>query len=264
MAAWRETLVLAALLAVCSAVSYGYGYGYGHGHGGGKIYIYTHAIFSEAAHKTTTVPADYDPRQGPGMSLTAHFETGGIRGKICFSQPDPGVDVTITVELEGLDQFLPQRIGWGISTFPVKFSEYPDFPCAQSDIGGTVDPYGDLSGRHGGIRSDVDGPQVFVDKADDLSLFGPNSPVGRPVVLYSNRGPPIACANIEYQGISLQTLRASFNGPNLMGEVIFRRQNGRSGATLNVALYEACNSSLVDIGKLNWYLRVGSCDGPVS
>ena len=216
-------------------------------------------------------PADYDPRTGPGMSVTAHFEMGGIRGKICFDQADFGSPVVITVELDGLkSQYAPQRFDWQILEYPVPFSKYPDFPC--SDLGDTYEPFpcepdqidtppccGNLGQRLGLLRA-TSKPQVFTD--DDLNLFGAFSPIGRSIVLRDTvrEGIPIACANIEYQGISLQTLRAGFSGPELNGDVIFRRQNGRAGTTFHVDLYSACNHTLLDGSDLNWSLRTGTCD----
>ena len=205
-----------------------------------------------------TTSADYDPRIGPGMSLTAYFETGGIRGTICFTQAEPGAPVTITVNVDGLDQFEPRSFDWEITEYPIQFSEYPDFPC--TDLGSKDS----LSMRHG--RLDSTGSHTFID--DELDLFGPDSPVGRAITISHviRQNLPVSCANIEYQGISLQTLRAGFNGPELMGDVIFRRQNGRPGATIHVQLCAACNFTVLQGLNLDWSLRTGTCDdiGPVS
>lgn len=232
--------------------------------------------------KILSMLADHDPRTGLPMIVTAHFETGGVRGTICFAQELPGAPVVITVRLDGLyEQFSPQMFDWEIREYPVGFSEYPDFPC--SDLGGVHEPapcpvpsrrggrgifpcYGNLGERLGLLKATSE-PQVFTD--DVLDLFGPYSPIGRSVVIQETvrRGLPVSCANIEYQGITLQTLRAGF-GTNLNGDVIFRRQEGRSGTTLQVDLYTACNatnSPIVDDSPLRWYLRAGTCDriGPV-
>ena len=217
------------------------------------------------------------------MSVTAHFETGGVRGTICFTQEFPGASVIITVRLYGLEeQFAPQEFDWNIHEYPVGFSEYPDFPCSNSELGGIYEPascpieprpghrgvpicYGNLGERHGLLKATSE-PQVFTDNV--LDLFGPYSPIGRSVVLRDTvrRNNPFTCANIEYQGITLQTLRAGF-GSNLNGDVIFRRQEGRSGTTLQVDLFTACNATepFIDGPPLGWYLRTGTCDniGPV-
>ena len=205
------------------------------------------------------------------MSIVAHFETAGVRGDICFYQPEPGAPVEITVKLEGLgEQFFSQSFDWGISEYPVQFGAYPDFPCSDDALGNIYEPiacpenvsencrYGDLGERLGQI-SYTGGKQMFTDGV--LDLYGPNSPIGRSIVLRrtTSNTNPLTCANIEYQGISLHTLRAGFDG-QLNGDVILRRQNGRSGVTLNVDLFTSCIGPNPGPGPLMWSLRHGTCD----
>lgn len=207
------------------------------------------------------------------MSVSAYFETGGVRGEICFTQPEPGANVTITVKLRGLDQYEPQTFNWNIHEFPIRYSEYIDFPCSQGITGrvfGDADLCPDVvmnvdrncQGALGERLLSLDPtsePQVFTDNV--LNLFGPYSPIGRSIVIRDSvrGGNPLTCANIEYQGISMQTLRADF-GENLQGDVIFRRQSGRAGTTLRYRLFPTCDSILVDGPTLRWYLRTGTCD----
>jgi hypothetical protein len=205
------------------------------------------------------------------MSVVARFETGGVRGEICFFQASEFGPVEITVRLNGLkEQYEPQIFDWEIRQYPIRYSEYPDYPCDDEALGNVYEPEpgcfgatcsGNLGDRHGRLAA-ISEPQKFTDNV--LSLFGPNSIIGRPLVIREaiRRANPVTCANIGYQGISLMTLRAGFNG-QLNGDVIFRRQNGRSGTTFNVDLYDACNATLLDGTPLRWSLRVGSCDGPV-
>lgn len=216
------------------------------------------------------------------MSVTAYFEMAGIRGDICFTQSAPGENVTITVKLKGLEQFEGQKITWFIHQFPVRYSEYPDFPCGMRSLGQLLgDPaecipfvsasgncIGSLAVRHGSLDP-TNETRTFTDNM--LTLFGPDSIVGRSIVLRNtNRGSEFSCANIEYQGITLQTLRAEFQGGNLGGEVIFRRQDGRAGTTLQVEVYPSCNETYCPIDTpcpdLDWSLRSGTCSniGPVS
>ena len=216
------------------------------------------------------------------MSIVAKFETGGIRGEICFIQEERGAPVKITVKLQGLEQYEPQMFDWMITEYPVRFAEYPDFPCSDDTLGGTYSPtecppgaspsciYGNLGARLGLLESTSE-TQMFVDYRHEnytvLDLFGHISPIGRAIRLRHTAAPgrntPFTCANIEYQGISLQTLRAAFN-KQLNGDVIFRRQSGRSGVTLHVDLASACFGIDLDGLPLHWSLRVGSCNGTVS
>ena len=206
----------------------------------------------------------------------AKFEMGGVKGSVCFTQDHPSDPVTITVKLNGLEQFAPEMYPWGVYEYPIKFGNYPDFPC--SDLGSIYNPpipcpvndtciYGNFTEKHGRLRS-TNMAQVF--KNNETTLFGPNSLVGRSVCIQRDNGEPYICANIEYQGISLQAMRAAFGGignfsSNLTGDVIFRRANGRSGTTLNVCLSANCGYSPPD-ETINWSLRTGTCDnlGPVS
>lgn len=214
------------------------------------------------------------------MNIVARFDMNGLSGDICFYQAEPGAPVTITVKLNGLDQIYPHSYDWMIASYPIRFVNYPDFPCSDAMLGEVYDPidcpenksencvYGDLGERLGPITSTTNKSQTLVD--DVLDLYGPNSPIGRSIVLrrQGNNMIPFACANIEYQGISMTTLRAGYNDL-VNGDAILRRANGRSGMTLNVDLFTACNGTgLVndDGTPLNWYLRSGSCEnpGPVS
>ena len=207
------------------------------------------------------------------MSIVAKFEMGGVRGEICFYQTQPGANVTITVKLEGLDQFAPEKFPWDIHTYPVKFGLYPDFPCADLGMVHICEAdepcSGDLDSRHGPLDS-TNMMQVFEDNV--LDLYGWLSPIGRSIMIKrEGTSQPWICANIEYQGTALSTLRAAFDngGGNLNGDVIFRRANGRSGTTLNVCLSPQCNVTFTVGDELDWYLRTGSCSnystlGPVS
>ena len=226
---------------------------------------------------TFSLPStDHDPRVGPSMSIVAKFETGGIRGEICFFQEEPGAPVKVTVKLQGLERFEPQEYDWEIHEYPVRFAEYPDFPCSEMTLGDVYTPtecpenststcrYGDLGERLGRLKTTSE-PQMFTDNV--LDLFGHITPIGRSILLrhtIPGREDPFTCANIEYQGISLQTLRAGFND-ELNGDVIFRRQSGRPGTTLHVDLVSACPPRSFDLTgvALEWSLRDGSCDGPV-
>lgn len=218
------------------------------------------------------------------MNIVAFFQTGNLRGEICFYQAEPGANVTITVKLKGLDQFYPQSFGWMIATYPTQFVNYPLFPCSDDALGPVYSPvdcpvntsancvYGDLGERLGLISSTTT-TQTFSDSV--LDLYGPNSPIGRSIILRreNENRIPLACANIGYQGLSMTTLRAGYNGL-LNGDVIMRRPNGRSGVTLNVDLFSGCNVTgvnpddlpLIDGSPLRWSLRSGSCNniGPVS
>ena len=194
-------------------------------------------------------------------------------GDISFYQPERSANVEITVDLQNLDLYYPQSFSWSIREYPLPYGRFPFFPCTDADLGDVYAPidcpdntsqncvYGNLGERLGPIRSTENKIQTFSD--DVLDLYGPNTPIGRSIVI--ERETVLACANIDYTGISLQTLRAGFNSPALHGEVILRRQNGRPGTTFYAELYPGCDG--IDLGaSLSWSLNRGNCDdiGPVS
>ena len=206
------------------------------------------------------------------MNVIARFYMDEIIGDISFYQPERGANVEITVDLQNLDRFYPQSFSWSIREYPVPYGMFDFFPCA--DLGAVYAPipcpantsqncvYGNLGERLGPILStEINRTQTFSDSV--LDLYGPNTPIGRSIVI--ERETVLACANIDYTGISLQTLRAGFNSPALHGEVILRRQNGRPGMTFSVEFYPGCDG--IDLGaNLSWSLNRGNCEdvGPVS
>ena len=199
------------------------------------------------------------------MNVIARFNMAELLGDISFYQPERGANVEITVDLRNLDRFYPQGFNWSIREYPVPYAMSDYFPCA--DLGAVYVPiacpdntsqncvYGNLGERLGPIRSTENKAQTLSDNI--LDLYGPNTPIGRSIVI--ERETELACANIDYTGISLQTLRAGFNSPALHGEVILRRQNGRSGMTFYGEFYPGCDG--IDLGTdLSWSLNRGSCE----
>ena len=200
---------------------------------------------------------------------------GGVSGTIQFYQPEPGQPVQIHVQLTGLDQFT-DRYPWRVYMYPVRFGLLRDFPCSAQEVGERYDPtgvgnppnydeacandtdncqVGDLSGKLGTL-TDQDW-QSFTDSR--LSLFGPQSIVGRSIVI-QRQGPPETrwvCANIEYNGVKLQTTRFPFSDGPLQGDVIFRRVKGRDDVKILVDLYRIDNGSVNSINH-NWNLRTGT------
>ena len=201
----------------------------------------------------------------------------GISGNICFYR-HAQVLLFNHCQTKWSGSNIPTVFDWMIATYPIQYVNYPtslQMICLETyspiecpyPFNTSTCVYGDLGERLGPITSTTT-TQTFVDNV--LDLYGPNSPIGRSIVLkrQNNNRIEFACANIDYQGISLTTLRAGYNDL-VNGDAVLRRANGRSGTTLNVDLFTACNSTGVandDGSPLNWYLRSGSCDnpGPVS
>ena len=226
---------------------------------------------------------------GIDCTATAHFDMRGVRGTIQFYQPEPSRPVEIHVQLTGLDKFT-DRYPWHVHMYPVRFGLLRDFPCSDEEVGGHYDPtgasmavnytercandpddceVGDLSGKLGALTDQQ--WQSFTDSR--LSLFGPQSIVGRSIVIHRQDPSETrwVCANIEYNGVRLKTTRFPFmNGP-LQGDVIFRRVIGRDDVKINVDLYRIDGGSMNSMNHI-WNLRTGTpgaggdCNplGPVS
>ncbi len=233
-----------------------------------------------------------------GLSTKAKFSMNGIEGTIHFYQAadDPNEPVFITVDLDGLDMY-QQDYGWHVHDYPVNFGLLRNVPCSESEVGGHYDPrgaavnnpdyaddcaanaddceIGDLAGKLGMIRYDESGQQQqFVDTR--LSLFGPESIVGRSVVIHRAGGPRLACANIKLHGKNVVTWRYPFIpmrggvnnsivAPNaLEGDVVFRRVKGRDELFIDVDLYRVDGGQSPSSDHI-WSLRRGTCDnlGPV-
>jgi hypothetical protein len=189
--------------------------------------------------------------------VQAVFSQGGVTGNVLFVQENPGDPVKIHVNLMGLDQS-SVNYRWSIREFPVRTSLIRDFPCAEEKIGGIFSPdgsnIGDLTTRLGPLRFDMPW-QVFEDPS--ISLSGPDSIIGRPLVIDRMDGPEGAfiCSNFEQLGVRREILRAAFDNPLLQGDVIFRYSIGRDDVLIEADL-NRLNSSLSTTGH-TWTLNHG-------
>lgn len=217
--------------------------------------------------------------------MQAVFSQGGISGNVLFVQDAPGAPVKIHLNLMGLDQNTnPYR--WSIRQFPVRTSLLRDFPCSEDNIGGVFNPTnansmtcnntaanmcpaGDLTTVLGPVFFDMPW-QIFEDTTGTLSLSGPNSIIGRPLVLDRPDGPEEAfiCSNIEQLGVRRETLRAAFDNGVLHGDVVLRFAIGRDDALIEADLHRVDDggNTINSVGNM-WYLYSGvpgpnnSCNG---
>lgn len=210
------------------------------------------------------------------------FSQGGVSGSVVFSQLTPSDPVSVHVNLLGLDQYT-DAYRWRIQEFPIRSSLLRPFPCSESEIGGLFNPdsinatamcenteqsmcaLGDLSSKLGALRPDRPW-QSFDDPF--ISLRGPNSIIGRSLVIDREDGPNGAfiCSNIEQLGASRETLRAAFENDDVHGDVIIRFATGRDDATIEADL-NIVNDSIPDGQAATWTINFGtpgpnnSCSG---
>lgn len=173
----------------------------------------------------------------PEKQVSAVMSMRGIKGYLHFRQASP-FDVTeFRLNLTNLQS----RVGpYHVHNFPVPSVRSP-LPsiCSNDNLGGHWNPFrlnmsdptypkvpgstndmyeiGDLSGKHMFLtgRDEVDA--VFNDSS--LPLFGPNSIVGRSIVIHQVNGARFVCASIGYPG-DVSVARARFRSP-VVGEIWF-------------------------------------------
>lgn len=173
----------------------------------------------------------------PEKQVSAVISMRGIKGYLHFRQASPFDETEFRLNLTNLQG----RVGpYHVHKFPVASVRSP-LPsiCSNDNVGGHWNPFGmnmsdptypkvpgstydmyevgDLSGKHMFLtgRNEVDA--VFNDPS--LPLFGPNSIVGRSVVIHQGNGARFVCASIGYPG-DVSVARARFRSP-VVGEIWF-------------------------------------------
>lgn len=217
-------------------------------------------------------------------SATAYFEMNGVKGTVAISQNGLYDPAKITVQLSGLPrQNVPnQKFDWEIHEYPVRYSLLRDFPCSAEEVGEIFDPWntldnplydtdcknnrsncavGDLGGKVGYLLN-TNTLQSF--RYPGLQLRGPFSPVGRSIVIFyylnDNTTLPLACANIERQGLKIVTLKATFREPGrVQGDVFLRYVDGRSEVTIYADLYRLDGGHGENIWTLRESIVPGAC-----
>jgi len=146
--------------------------------------------------------------------VTASFDNAGITGHIVFSQASMNGPLTVAVDLLGLEGGAG---GYHVHSFPISSG------CGAESTGGHflsaagVD-IGDLSGKHGSLAGLDSVTKTFED--DELTLFGPQSIIGRSIVIHRNENgnPRWVCADIGYPR-EVKTVVADFFGSDGTGGV---------------------------------------------
>lgn len=209
----------------------------------------------------------------PEKQVSAVINMGGIKGSFHFRQASP-FDVTeFRVNLTNLQS----RVGpYHVHNFPVPSVRVPPSSvCSNDNVGGHWNPFrlnvsdqtypqvpgsthdmyelGDLSRKHMFLTGKNEVDVVFTDF--NLPLFGPNSIVGRSVVIHQTNGARFVCASISYPD-EVIVARARFQTP-VVGEIFFTqlKSNPLSDVSVFIDLSYG-NPTKIPTKNHNWQVHV--------
>lgn len=153
------------------------------------------------------------------------------QGEVEFSQPFPGFPTTITTrlrfDLQGSITIhsapvrLPQS---GENTCPltgVLFNPLATQACTgqSGEDDAFVCPIGSLTSKNSLSRS-----STVTDS--HLPLFGPDSVIGRSLVITDGNGDRVICGTISLEGQTIFQLTSTYNGPDVVGTVSLAQAQG--------------------------------------
>lgn len=189
----------------------------------------------------------------PEKQVTAVVDMRGIKGRLTFRQASPFDPTTVRVDLSNLRRAVA---GYHVHVFPLPSLRTPaSRMCSNDNVGGHLNPFGvntsdpsyprvpgsthdryevgDLSSKHGSL-ADLDAVNRTVTDFN-LPLFGPNSIVGRSVVIHLRTdGSRYACASVGYSG-EVIVGRARFQSP-VVGEIRFTQLRANPLSDVSVFL----------------------------
>ncbi|XP_068583873.1 uncharacterized protein cusr [Cebidichthys violaceus] len=208
----------------------------------------------------------------PEKQVNAVLNMREIKGYFNFRQASP-FDVTeLRVNLTNLQSILG---GYHVHNFPLPSVRSPSSSrCSNDNVGGHWNPFsvnttsstypngpgsthdmyevGDLSNKHMSLAGRNESDMMFTDF--NLPLFGPNSIVGRSVVIHQTDGARYACASISYPG-EVIVGRATFQSP-VVGEIWFTqlKDNPLSDVSIFTDLSYG-NTSTTPTNNHNWHVH---------
>lgn len=138
--------------------------------------------------------------EGEIVTALASFRKGVV-GRMMFQQApsDPYNDLTVYMELSHVSDNISTNHNWDIHEFPLS-SESEG--CAGA--GGLFNPYNIPIGKHAPVTLFAPSPARYLFTDSSASLTGPQSIIGRSVVMHGPGAVPprMACANILLHTIS--------------------------------------------------------------
>uniref|UniRef100_UPI003AAF091C uncharacterized protein cusr n=1 Tax=Centroberyx gerrardi TaxID=166262 RepID=UPI003AAF091C len=213
----------------------------------------------------------------PTASSGAWLGPGTSSGQMRFSQSVPQGPTVVNISLTNLNS---RAGGYHVHILPLKSGSA--HPCSNADImghfnpfawntsdspapgTGTVDQYeaGDISGKFGMLNGLNQLTALFMDA--NLPLTGPNSIVGRSLVIHYSNGSRMQCANISADRATdghFVFAKAVFNS-TVSGTVRLSQQTFPDGTSSDVTLEVDLQSTTKEaITEVSWFImenRTGS------
>ncbi|KAG9261310.1 hypothetical protein AMEX_G26316 [Astyanax mexicanus] len=205
----------------------------------------------------------------PSASTGSWQGSGSSSGHMHFSQTSPQGATNLHIFLSGLEA---RAGGYHVHLLPIKsgedacsnenimghFNPYAvNVSLSPSPGNGTVDQYeiGDISGKFGYLTDQYQLQKHVMDS--NLPLSGPNSIIGRSLVIHYRNGSRMQCTNITAEN-SLDTYwvtaKAVFNG-DMIGTIILSQQTFPDGTYSDVTLLvDVQASKTLNVTKASWYI----------
>ncbi|XP_031720508.1 uncharacterized protein cusr [Anarrhichthys ocellatus] len=208
----------------------------------------------------------------PEKQVNAVLNMREIKGYFIFRQASPFDMTELRVNLTNLKS----RVGpYHVHNFPLPSVRSPSSSrCSNDNVGGHWNPFsvntnsptypngpgsthdmyeiGDLGTKHMSLAGRNEMDMMFTDF--NLPLFGPNSIVGRSVVIHQTDGARYVCASISYPG-EVIVGRATFQSP-VVGEIWFTqlKDNPLSDVSIFTDLSYG-NTSMTPTRNHNWHVH---------
>lgn len=208
----------------------------------------------------------------PEKQVTAVVNMRGIKGNFRFSQASP-FDVTfLTVNLTNLQNLVAT---YHVHGFPLPYVRTPSSSrCTNDNVAGHWNPFnlntssptypqgpgsthdmyeiGDLSAKHMSLANRTEVGMMFTDY--NLPLFGPNSIVGRSVVIHQTGGARYVCASIGYPG-EVTVAQATFQSP-VVGRIWFTQLKDNLVSDVSIFMdLSYGNPSMAATANHNWHVH---------
>ncbi|XP_050951372.1 uncharacterized protein cusr [Labeo rohita] len=218
----------------------------------------------------------------PSARSNSWLGPGTSEGQVRFSQDSPQGPTILNISFTGLNT---RAGGYHVHILPIKSTQEP---CSDANImghfnpfsvnaasspapgNGTVDQYeiGDISGKFGDLTGQNNFQNHYMDS--NMPLSGPNSIIGRSLVIHYTNGTRMRCANISAEDsqdgnwvIAKAMFSNTVNGTVTMSQLTF--PDGSYGDAMLEVDVRASQSS--NLAEASWYIADkpvgsdGTCPG---